>query len=82
MPHIDFPLEPIQVSLIGMHDVFGEEYWGAFQTYVGSDICDRKWIEGRQAIKTHVQTALTGYGQWKNATIDEGIFLIMELRLS
>ena len=74
-------IEPIAVSLVGMHDVFAEEYWTDFQIYSGSGICEKKWIDGRQDIKALMKTALSGYGQWKNATVQEGVYLIITLHL-
>ena len=66
------------MSLVGMHDLFAEEYWTDFSTYSGSGICDKKWINGRQDIKTHMKTALTGYSKWKNASVPQGLtFLIL-----
>ena len=42
------------MSLVGMHDLFAEEYWTDFNTYSSSGICDKKWINVRQDIKdTH-----------------------------
>ena len=64
------------VWLIGMHDVFDEKYWKAFPTYEGSGLCDKRWIDGRGTIKNHLRTALGGYGQWRNTSIEEGRLLI------
>ncbi|XP_071507091.1 uncharacterized protein [Diadema antillarum] len=65
----DLP-EPIAVFLIGMHEVFEEDYWMLFDDYVKRGLCSSSWIQDLDTYQSNVEAALNGYAEWKNANAE------------
>ena len=78
---LKFPLEPIGMFLIGMHEVFDENYWQAFSSYVDSGICPADWKDGLPQVKANLETALRGYSAWKGAHLASGFITFCSLRI-
>eukprot|EP00057_Strongylocentrotus_purpuratus_P009502 XP_011663976.1 PREDICTED: uncharacterized protein LOC105438173 [Strongylocentrotus purpuratus] len=55
--------EPISLTLIDMHEIFGDDYWTRTEEYIASGHCTASW--DRAAAAENVLTAMKGYAEWK-----------------
>ena len=69
--------EPIAIYLIGMHEIFDDDYWQAFERYVDEGLCDGNWISTLATTQANFETALDNYVVWRILIAATGIFLAL-----
>eukprot|EP00057_Strongylocentrotus_purpuratus_P016342 XP_011670816.1 PREDICTED: uncharacterized protein LOC754760 [Strongylocentrotus purpuratus] len=55
--------EPISVKMIGMPEIFGNEYWTGLDTYISDGHCSASF--DRESVKQNMDSALKKYGEWR-----------------
>ena len=68
---ISFPIEPISVTIIGMHELFDEDFWTMFPEYVDTGYCKKSW--NRTDTWNNILKAMKGYATWKQISASHGM---------